>query len=85
MQMNNITIEREKKKNDDDEEERQGKAETKKSQLSFINILACNAHHYSETTAGNIDINALNDDKFFPVVLVFFCLSVSLFLSSHCY
>ncbi len=47
----------------------------KKSQLSFINISTCNAHHYFEPTAGNIDINTLNDDKYFPVVLVF-CLSL---------
>jgi len=60
------------------EEEKTG---TKKSQLSFINISACNAHHYFEPTAGNIDINALNDDKYFPVVLFFLSsLSLSLFI-----
>ncbi len=33
-------------------------------------LLVCNAHHHlSELTAGNIDINALNDDKYFPVKL----------------
>jgi hypothetical protein len=55
---------------------------TKKSQLSFINISACNAHHYFEPTTGNIDINALNDDKYFPVVL-FFSVSFALSLSLH--
>jgi len=38
-------------------------------------LLVCNSHHHlSELAAGNIDINALNDDKYFPVKL-----SLSLF------
>lgn len=58
----------------EEEEKNTQEHNNKKSQLSFINIPACNAHHYSEPTAGNIDINALNDDKYFPVLLFFFCL-----------
>ncbi len=33
-------------------------------------LVVCNTHHHvSELTAGNIDINALKDDKYFPVEL----------------
>jgi hypothetical protein len=55
----------------------------KKSQSSFINICWFGTIiALSELTAGNIDSNALNDDKYFPVELSpSLSLSLSLFPS----
>lgn len=42
----------------------------KKNRNCHPSTLVCN-DQLSESTAGNIDINALNDDKYFPVELSF--------------